>query len=444
MNNPTPKTPWLWIPTLYFAEGIPYFIVNNISVTMFTQMGVSNGQMALFTSLLYLPWTLKPLWSPFIDIIGTKRRWIVLMQALVAATLVVMTLTLPHPDGAAVASQSTPVSLFTLTLILFVITAFASATHDIAADGFYMLALNDHLQAAYVGLRSVFYRLSNIFCNSLLVFVAGWLQSRGTDIPLSWQYTLGASALLFTALALWHNFSLPTAEKTDAVQDSERRTFGSVMRDFGMTFASFFRKPHILTALLFMLLFRLPEAFLLKMVTPFMLGGTETGGIGITLEQYSLIYGMTGVVSLLLGGVLGGLFAAKFGLRKSLWLMAIAITLPDIVYLLLSLYSTTNLLWLSAAVALEQFGYGFGFTAYMLYLMYFSAGERQTSHYALCTAFMALGMMLPGMAAGYVQEAVGYTVFFSIVMIFCVVTLLVTELIRRHVEPEYGKKQADK
>jgi PAT family beta-lactamase induction signal transducer AmpG len=442
MNNST-RNPWLWIPTLYFAEGIPYFIVNNISVTMFTQMGVSNGEMALFTSLLYLPWTLKPLWSPFIDIIGTKRRWIVLMQALVAATLVVMTLTLPHPDSTLVASQSTPVSIFTLTLILFVITAFASATHDIAADGFYMLALNNHLQAAYVGLRSVFYRLSNIFCNSLLVFVAGWLQSRGTDIPLSWQYTLGASALLFTALALWHNFSLPKAEKKEAVNERERQTFGSVMRDFGMTFASFFRKPHILTALLFMLLFRLPEAFLLKMVTPFMLGGTETGGIGITLEQYSLIYGMTGVVSLLLGGVLGGLFAARFGLRKSLWVMALAITLPDIVYLLLSLYSTTSLLWLSVAVAVEQFGYGFGFTAYMLYLMYFSTGERQTSHYALCTAFMALGMMLPGMAAGYVQEAVGYTVFFSIVMIFCVVTLIVTGLIRRHVEPDYGKKQAD-
>ena len=450
MNNTRIKNPWLWIPTLYFAEGIPYFIVNNISVTMFTQLGVSNGEMALFTSLLYLPWTLKPLWSPFIDIIGTKRRWIILMQALVAAMLVALTLTLPRPDTQLIGSHATPVSLFSLTLILFVITAFASATHDIAADGFYMLALNEHLQAAYVGLRSVFYRLSNIFCNSLLVFVAGWLQSRGTDIPLSWQYTLGASALLFTLLALWHNFQLPRKQNDKPADDTatpqqtqDKQTFRRVMHDFGYTFVTFFRKKGILVALLFMLLFRLPEAFLLKMVTPFMLGGADTGGIGITLEQYSLIYGMTGVVSLLLGGVLGGLFAARYGLRNSLRLMALAITLPDAVYLWLSLSPATNMLWLSAAVAVEQFGYGFGFTAYMLYLMYFSTGGRQTSHYALCTAFMALGMMLPGMAAGYVQEAVGYTAFFALVMVFCLVTLLVTELVRRTVNPQYGKKQQD-
>ncbi|MBQ4508929.1 MAG: MFS transporter [Paludibacteraceae bacterium] len=451
MNSTGIRNPWLWVPTLYFAEGIPYFIVNNISVTMFTQLGVPNGEMALFTSLLYLPWTLKPLWSPFIDIVGTKRRWIVVMQALVAAMLIVLTLTLPRPDAQLIASHATPVSLFSLTLILFVITAFASATHDIAADGFYMLALTEHLQAAYVGLRSVFYRLSNIFCNSLLVFVAGWLQTRGTAIPLSWQYTLGASALLFTLLALWHNVFLPRRQNDKPAEDAaaeqqqthDGHTFRQVMRDFGYTFVTFFRKPGILVALLFMLLFRLPEAFLLKMVTPFMLGGADTGGIGITLEQYSLIYGMTGVVSLLLGGVLGGLFAAKHGLRNSFWLMALAITLPDAVYLWLSLSGGTSMLWLSVAVAVEQFGYGFGFTAYMLYLMYFSAGERQTSHYALCTAFMALGMMLPGMVAGYVQEAVGYTAFFALVMVFCLVTLLVTELVRRTVNPQYGKKQQD-
>ncbi|MBQ7191834.1 MAG: MFS transporter [Paludibacteraceae bacterium] len=431
--------PWLWIPTLYFAEGIPYFIVNNISVAIFTQMGVSNSQMAMFTSLLYLPWLLKPIWSPIVDIIGTKRRWIIGMQALIAAALILLTITLPHPDTATIIATQTPISLFTLTLILFVITAFASATHDISADGFYMLALNEHRQAQYVGLRSVFYRLSNIFCNSLLVLIAGRLEKGGTSVPVAWQISLATAAALFTLIALWHNLFLPQEKETS--KEATNKQWRDYVIDFGNTFVTFFKKPHIVVALLFMLLFRLPEAFLLKIVTPFMLGTAETGGIGITLEQYGIVYGIAGVVALLLGGIVGGLFASWRGLRGSLWWMALAITLPDAVYLWLSWHGATSLIWIAIAVAVEQFGYGFGFTAYMLYLMYFSTGEKQTSHYALCTAFMAAGMMLPGMAAGYIQESVGYTGFFIIVMCCCLITLLVTEIIRRTVNPQYGKKE---
>ena len=441
----TAPNPWIWVPTLYFAEGVPYFIVNNISVALFAQMGVPNGQMALFTSLLYLPWTLKPLWSPIVDITLTKRRWIVAMQAVVAISLILLTLTLPHPDTATIEAGNTPMSLFSFTLILFVITAFASATHDIAADGFYMLALDEHKQAAYVGLRSVFYRLSNIFCNSLLVFIAGWLETHGRSIPAAWSYTLAAAAVLFCLLTLWHSRLLPKQIKTDDEKsgDTEKESKHSLAFNFGDVFVSFFKKPHIVFALLFMLLFRLPEAFLLKMVTPFMLG-TNGDGIGITLEQYSIIYGMAGVIALLAGGILGGIYASRVGLRKALWLMVAAITLPDIVYLILCIYPTHNLLYLGMAVALEQFGYGFGFTAYMLYLMYFSQGERQTSHYALCTAFMALGMMLPGAMAGYVQESLGYTLFFALVMLLCFMTVVVSKMVQPTIDPEYGKKTEQK
>ena len=385
---------------------------------MFTQMGVSNAQMALFTSLLYLPWTIKPLWSPFVDIIRTKRWWVLVMQSMLTVCMVLLTLTLPHPLAEQISEGSVGISVFTITLILFIISAFSSATHDIAADGLYMLALTEHEQAAYIGLRSVFYRLSNVFCNSALVFVAGWIESRGTSVPVAWQITLAVAAAIFTILTLWHLLFLPKTE-----QPAQSIKAGAVLRDVGRTFVEFFRKPHILIALLFILLYRLPEAFLLKMVTPFMLGSAETGGMGITLEQYSIVYGMSGVVFLLLGGVLGGVYASKKGLKHCLWLMAAAITLPDVVYLVLSMTGSVSIWWIAVAIAIEQFGYGFGFTAYMLYLMFFSQGEKQTSHYALCTAFMAIGMMLPGMVAGYLQEAVGYSRFFAVVMCLCIVTL---------------------
>lgn len=434
--------PFLWIPTLYLAEGIPYFIVNNISVLLFSQMGVSNGEMALFTSFLYLPWVLKPLWSPLVDLFGTKRRWIILTQIIIAALLILLTLSLPHPDTNIIASGKAPVSLFTVTLILFILTSFISATHDISADGFYMLALNGKQQAQYVGIRSLFFRLSNIFCNSLLVFIAGWLQKNGTSIPASWRMTLACAAVLFTLLTLWHSRFLPFAERDKSGDPGESGHSGisGQLHEFGRTFLTFFTKPHIIIALLFMLLFRLPEAFLLKLVPPFFTGECATGALGISLVSYSFIYGIIGVCALLLGGIIGGLFASWLGLRRSMWWMALAITLPNVVYLWLSLHPTQNIALISLAVGTEQFGYGFGFTAYMLYLMYFSQGEHQTSHYALCTGFMALGMMLPGLVAGYLQEWVGYPVFFGIVMVFCLITWLVTEMVRRTVDSQYGRK----
>ena len=429
--------PWWWIPTLYFAEGIPYFMVNNISVLMFNNMGMSKGDMALYTSLLYLPWVIKPLWSPFVDLVRTKRWWVVAMQILMSVAFALVAFTLPHPSDDVIASGNTPVSLFTVTLVIFWITAFASATHDIAADGFYMLALDPSDQSLFVGIRSTFYRLSSIFGQGVLVMVAGLLETRLGDIPRAWTLTLLGSSVLFAAITLWHMRALPKPS-ADSLRTMNHGGAAEIFREFARTFKTFFQKKGVLVALTFMLLYRLPEAFLIKMINPFLLDPVSEGGLGLSTEYVGLIYGTIGVAALTVGGILGGIAASRWGLRKSLWPMAAALTLPCLSFVFLAAFQPSDIWVIGSCVALDQFGYGFGFTAYMLYLIYFSDGEFKTAHYSLCTAFMALSMMLPGMVAGYVQEALGYTRFFGFVMVCCLVTLLVTLLLK--VDPEYGKK----
>lgn len=438
MKNKGTLNPWYWIPTLYFAEGIPYFIVNNISVIMFTNMGMSKGQMAWYTSLLYLPWVIKPLWSPFVDIIKTKRWWIMAMQLIMSAAFALVAFTLPHPSAEVIAAGGTDVSLFTLTLVLFWITAFASATHDIAADGFYMHALDPGDQSLFVGIRSTFYRLSSIFGQGVLVVIAGLLERKTGDIPRAWSVTLLASAVLFAAITIWHTYSLPKPSSDASRHSSGKADARQILMEFGRTFVTFFKKKHVWIAMAFMLLYRLPEAFLVKMMNPFLLDSAEEGGLGLSTETVGVVYGTVGVAALTVGGIVGGIAASKWGLKKSLWPMALSLTLPCLSFVLLAAYQPENLLLISSCVALDQFGYGFGFTAYMLYLIYFSDGEFKTAHYSLCTAFMALSMMLPGMVAGYLQEAIGYVWFFAFVMVCCLVTVAVTFMLK--VDPEYGKK----
>lgn len=428
--------PWYWIPTLYFAEGLPYFIVNNISVIMFTNMGMSNGVMALYTSMLYLPWVIKPLWSPFVDIIKTKRWWIMTMQVIMSLAFAFLAFTLPHPSPGVIASGNTSVSLFTVTLVIFWVTAFASATHDIAADGFYMHALNQGDQSVFVGIRSTFYRLSSIFGQGVLVMIAGVMEKSTGDIPKAWSVILMICAAIFAAMTLWHTFSLPSP-KSDGLREGGN-TVSGIMREFARTFVTFFRKPYVWTALLFMLLYRLPEAFLVKMMNPFLLDPVADGGLGLSTETVGFVYGTIGVGALLAGGILGGLAASRWGLKRSLWPMALSLTLPCLSFVFLAAFQPQDIILISGCVALDQFGYGFGFTAYMLYLIYFSEGEFKTAHYSLCTGFMALSMMLPGMIAGYIQEAVGYVQFFIFVMICCLVTVGVTSMLK--VDPEFGKK----
>ena len=434
------KSPWWWVPTLYFAEGVPYFVVNNISVMMFTKMGVPNGDMSFFTTLLYFPWFLKGLWSPIVDVVKTKRWWVVTMQALMTAMLVLLTLTLPKPTAATIATGQTPISMFTFTLILFIIAAFASATHDIAADGYYMLAHSQKSQAAFIGIRSVFYRIASIFGQGVLVFIAGMCENQTGDIPFSWQLTLGVSAVIFFLITLYHIFTMPHSAEDKPRVTGEKVGFDTGLKEFVSSFVTFVKKPGVLLAIAFMLLYRLPEGFLIKLCMPFLVHSTQEGGLGLTTETVGIVYGTCGVLALTLGGILGGIYASRVGLKASLWVNAACMTLPCLTFVYLAMVQPSNVWVISVAVAIEQFGYGFGFTAYMLYMMYFSEGEFKTSHYAICTAFMALSMMLPGFVAGYIQEAIGYVNFFWMVMACCVATLVVTYFADRKIDPEYGRK----
>ena len=434
--------PWLWVPTLYFLEGIPYFLVNNISMVMFNQMGVPNGEMSFFTTLLYFPWALKFLWAPFVDLIKTKRWWFLTMQFLMLGLAALTILAIPHPDPATIAAMGTEVKLFTGVLIAFIIMAFASATHDIAADGFYMLALKPGVQAEMIGWRSVFYRLSNVFCNSALLVVPGlifdWTKKQGSEnMPLAWQVTMGITAAIFILMAIWHVFATP---RPDADKPNAETSVKEILAGFGKAFATYFTKPALWVAILFMLLYRLPEGFLMKMIYPFLLGSREDGGLAMTMQELGVVYGGIGVVFLLLGGILGGYFISRVGLKKSFWWMALAMTLPCLSFVYLSIYTPDNMVNIAIAIAIEQIGYGFGFTAYMMYMMYFSDGEFKTSHYAICTSFMALSMILPGLVAGYIQEAIGYQNFFWMVISCSVATFFVTFLARRITDPAYGKK----
>lgn len=438
--------PWAWVPSLYFAEGIPYFVVNVISVTLFKRLGMSNGDLALYTSLLYLPWVIKPLWSPVVDVFKSKRWWILVMQAIITVSFALLALSV-SPD------------VFGLSLVIFYVIAFASATHDIAADGFYMLALGEQEQSLFVGIRSTFYRISSVFGQGVIVVVAGLLEERMGSIPSAWKVTLLLCGALFALLTLWHCRSLPKVERNLAGgHDSDRKAADAGAMeakaadempepcvpvsgksalhrggwgDMWRVWKTFFMKDGVWLALAFMLLYRLPEALSVKMLTPFLLDPPEAGGLGLSTAQSGLVYGTAGVIALTIGGILGGVYAARKGLRKSMWIMALSLALPCAVYLFLALVQPERMWIVYACVVLDQFGYGFGFTAYMLYMMKFAEGEFVTSHYAICTAFMALSMMIPGLFAGWMQEALGYVGFFIIVMICCLATVFVTLFVRR-------------
>lgn len=422
MKNRT--TPWAWVPSLYFAEAIPYVAVMIISILMYKRLGVSNTEIALYTSWLNLPWVIKPFWSPFVDILKTKRWWVVTMQLFIGAGLAGVAFTLPTSF------------FFQASLAVFWLLAFSSATHDIAADGFYMIGLDSHEQSFFVGIRSTFYRLAMISGQGFLVMLAGFLEDSTLNIPLSWSITFFILSGLFFALFAYHSFILPHPEKDRVVKTFDLKT---ITKEFFATFITFFQKKQTFVAILFMLLYRFPEAQLTKLVTPFLIDPREVGGLGLSTSEIGLVYGTIGTIGLICGGVIGGIAASMGGLKKWIWPMALAITLPDAVFIYLSMTLPDSLLVINLCVFIEQFGYGFGFTAYMLYMIYYAEGEYSTAHYAICTAFMALGLMLPGMIAGWLQEQMGYVNFFWWVMGSCLITLVVTSFLK--IDPEFGKKR---
>lgn len=477
--------PWLWIPLLNFASGFPYIVIISVSVLMYKNLGITNEDIGLYTSLLYLPWVIKPLWSPFIDLHGTKRKWFLAMQFVISIAFFIVGLTIPLNN------------FFILTLAIFSVAAFASASNDIASDGFYLLVLPKEQQSFFLGIRSTFYRISMLAGNGLIVLLAGYLEHKFGDNRKAWSYTMIFVGLLMALITAYNYFSTPKTENTTpgTAKEIANQSFASV-------FASFFRKKQIVLVLAFILLFRLGESQLMKMLTPFLVDpikyelvesgsdesqakalavynskvakgdelsdselqllysklpisaemanakkpllevenkdpkeyknlnkarinfvnqlvstkGTQKevlkGGMGLDTEDIGLIYGTFGLIALMLGGVLGGIAISRHGLTKWMLPMILTMHLPIIGFILLSYFHPSSVFYIYAVVIVEQFGYGFGFAAFMMYLIYVAEGESKTSHYAIATGFMALGMMLPGMVSGYIQEYLGYGNFF--------------------------------
>jgi MFS transporter, PAT family, beta-lactamase induction signal transducer AmpG len=421
-------SPWRWIPTLYFAQGLPYVVVMTLAVIVYKNLGVSNTEVALYTSWLYLPWVIKPLWSPLVDLLGTKRRWIVGMQFLVGAALAGVALCLPGSD------------FLRISLAFFWLMAFASATHDIAADGFYMLALSQKSQAAFVGVRSTCYRLAMIAGQGALVYLAGLLTQKLGQPATAWSWVFAGLAVGFGATAAFHAWALPRPAQ-DGPTAARAGGGGQGWSDFVTVIASFFRQPDIGRILAFLLLYRFAEAQLLKLVTPFLLDAPSAGGLGLQTQDVGIAYGTVGVAALTVGGLTGGWVISRWGLKRVFWPLMVCMHLPNGVFVAMAVWQPQDLMVISLGLAVEQFGYGFGFAAYLVFMLMVAEARdnpHKTAHYALCTGFMALGMMLPGMAAGWIQTQLGYQNFF---IWGCLATLpSFWAAARVRIDPNFGQR----
>lgn len=430
------RSAWTWIPSLYIAESVPYTVVIVISTIMYKRLNVSNTEIALYTALLYLPWVIKPLWSPFIDIFRTKRHWILITQLIMGAAFAGIGFSLVSDD------------FFRYSLALMWLVAFNSATHDIAADGFYLIELSSGDQAYFVGIRSTFYRLGMIFCQGVLVIFAGYLEQHSyllekldTEIPqvkFAWLVTFLILSFFLLSLALYHYFLIPV---NPSDKSSTKKNFAEIISDFFKTFQLFFEKEKIWLGIAFVLIYRLGESQLVKLAAPFLLDEKSKGGLALETGDVGLIYGTIGMIALSAGGILGGIAVANKGLKYWLWWMLAAINLPNLVYVYLSISLNSSFYIISSCVAIEQFGYGFGFTAIMMYMMLLSEGEHKTANYAITTGFMALGMMLPGSISGWIQEMIGYKLFFIWVVIATVPSFILAKFI--NIDAQFGKKTVE-
>lgn len=397
------RNPWVFLPTLYFAEGLPYVLINTVSVILYKRMGIDNEHIAFWTSWLYLPWVIKMFWGPVVDMYSTKRTWVLTTQAVMSLCMF------------AIAFSLRTDSFFFLSLAAFCAAAFVSATYDIATDGFYMLALTEKEQALFVGLRAAFYRMAMIFGSGVLVYVAGILETSSENIPWSWSRVMILSALLFGSAFVYHKFVLPLPP----ADGNTRTRQGYAEASFAEVIRSYFNQEKIGVMLAFILFYRLGEAMLLKLVSPFLLDGADVGGLGLGTKDVGLVYGTVGVLCLVLGGILGGWLISRFGFKRCIWPMVIAMHAPDLFFVYMA-FSQPALPLVYPLVAMEQFGYGMGFTVFTVYLMHSAQGRFKTSHYAISTGIMALGMMLPGFLSGWLQQTMGYKMFFIIV---CIMTI---------------------
>jgi PAT family beta-lactamase induction signal transducer AmpG len=403
---------------------LPYAVVTAVSLLLYKDIHVSNPEITRISSWLAVPWMLKPIWSPAVEALQTRRRWIWGMQLIFAVSIAAIVFTLPSDH------------FMLWSLVFFCLTAFASATHDIAADGFYLLANSEDEQSFFSGVRNTFYRLATIFAGGLLLLLAGRVGKQTGNVTLGWQIAFGVVSGTVAILAVYHFVMLPRPTR-DVPGDIH--TIGKFWREFFGTFGSFFRKPKIGLMLLFLLFYRFGEAQLTKMVPLFLRDPREEGGLGLFTDDVGLVYGTIGVAALLAGGIAGGILVSRRGLRVWLWPMVFVMHVPDVAFVYLSRVQPTSLVTISTCVALEQFGYGFGFTAYMLYMIYIARGPHQTAHYAICTGFMTLGALLPGRWSGELQHFLGYQHFFIWVLLATIPGFIVTALIP--LDAEFGRKR---
>lgn len=396
MEQDKPRSPWYYVPTLYFAEGLPYILINNVSVILYKSLGVSNTQIGLWTSMLYLPWVIKMIWSPTVDLYSTKRGWLLKSQLLLGFVFMAAAIALAGKN------------FFFPSLALFFAGAFISATHDIAVDGFYMLALTEKEEAYFVGIRVVAYRLAMIFGSGGLVYLAGkWGETM--PVSLAWAMALMVPGLFFLAAFLWHRFILP-CPATDGPKPVEKKVSG-----FAEAITTYFSQEKIVFILLFILTYRFGEAMLMKIASPFLMDSAAAGGLAVTTSEIGILYGTVGMIALILGGIIGGWVLARYGLKKCIWPMTIALNAPDLFYCYMAHAKPIGLL-LYPLVAVEQFGAGLGFMAFTVFLMSLGDARYRTSHFAISTGLMGLGMMLPGMISGKLQAIMGYPGFFWLVI----------------------------
>lgn len=423
MNRPASDIarPWAWIPSLYLVQALPNVVISSATVPMFKRLGFDNAEIALYTGWLYLPWVIKPLWSPLVELLGANRRWVLWMQLIMGAGFACVALSLPG-------SYALQITIAFLWLI-----AFSSATHDIAADGLYIEALDSGQQSYFVGVRSTFFRIGMISAQGLLVMFAGRMEKL-MPVVQAWQLAMGLVAAILLVLAAYHLWALPRLPEKPRPTESAAK----VLSGYWQVLAAFFQKKDILFFIGLILLYRLGEGLLVKMIPAFMLDTRAAGGLGLSTEMQGLLYGTFGVISLMAGGIAGGMLISRYGLKAMRWYMVAAINIPNLLYVYLA-YTQPSAAWVTGlCIAAEQLGYGFGFSAFMVYLLYAARGSYQTAHYALCTGFMALGMMLPGMLSGKIQMALGYPLFFIATVIATVPAFVMVGI--TPLDPNFGKR----
>ncbi len=418
------RNPWSWVPSLYFAQGLPYMLTIVVSTIMYKNLGLSNSEITLYTGWLYLPWVIKPIWSPFIDNLKTKRFWIVASQLFIGAGFAAIGLTIPLGKN------------IQWTLIAFWLIAFSSATHDIAADGFYMLGLKEYQQSYFVGIRNTFWRVASIAAQGGLVYLSGIFAGSDLNYERGWSLVFILTAVVFTLIMLYHKLMLPKP-KNDP--EKHLKNGKEAIVSYFATFTDFFKRKQIVIFILFVLFYRLGEAQLTKLAAPFLIDAKEAGGLALSNEQVGWAYGTIGVIGLIVGGILGGILISKQGLKFWIWPMALSMKLPDLVYILMAHYQPENFILVQFYIAIEQLGYGFGFTAFTLYLIYFVRGENKTSHYAIATGIMALAMMVPGMLSGWIQEHLNYENFFIWVMLCTIPGLVLIPSLK--IDKDFGRKK---